>query len=76
MFLIVEEWFQQLPISVIVEHKVKHIWNHVDRVILMDYNGNIIADECPEIICVSLLLESQHDLERIPMLVDATHHIH
>lgn len=45
---LIELWEDQTV--VIVEHKVKHIWNHVDRVILMDYNGNIIADECPEII--------------------------
>ena len=28
----------------IVEHKVEHIWHHVDRVILMNYDGEIIAD--------------------------------
>ncbi|NWK84464.1 ATP-binding cassette domain-containing protein [Staphylococcus sp. GSSP0090] len=31
----------------IVEHKVEHIWQHVDRVILMNYDGAIIADASP-----------------------------
>lgn len=31
----------------IVEHKVEHIWQHVDRVILMNYDGAIIADATP-----------------------------
>lgn len=34
----------------IVEHKVEHIWEHVDRVILMNDNGEIIADNRPEVI--------------------------
>lgn len=34
----------------IVEHKVAHIWEHIDRVILFDYDGHIIADEQPQII--------------------------
>jgi energy-coupling factor transporter ATP-binding protein EcfA2 len=34
----------------IVEHKVAHIWEHIDRVILFDYDGNIIADEQPHTI--------------------------
>lgn len=32
---------------IIVEHKVEHIWDVVDRVILMDYYGTIIADDQP-----------------------------
>ena len=35
---------------IIVEHKVEHIWQHIDRVILFNYDGEIIADETPEII--------------------------
>lgn len=35
---------------IIVEHKVAHIWQHIDRVILFNYDGEIIADETPEII--------------------------
>ncbi|RIN31370.1 ABC transporter ATP-binding protein [Staphylococcus succinus] len=31
----------------IVEHKVEHIWQHIDRVLLFNYNGDIIADESP-----------------------------
>lgn len=31
----------------IVEHKVEHIWQHVDRVLLMNYEGQIIADDTP-----------------------------
>lgn len=31
----------------IVEHKVEHIWQHVDRVVLMNYDGAIIADAPP-----------------------------
>lgn len=34
----------------IVEHKVAHIWEYIDRVILFDYDAKIIADERPEII--------------------------
>ncbi|WP_412520096.1 ABC transporter ATP-binding protein [Staphylococcus simulans] len=34
----------------IVEHKVEHIWEHVDRVILMNHHGNIIADNTPDVI--------------------------
>ncbi|MCU5745625.1 energy-coupling factor ABC transporter ATP-binding protein [Staphylococcus sp. SQ8-PEA] len=33
---------------VIVEHKVEHIWEHIDRVILLNYNAEIIADDTPE----------------------------
>ena len=32
---------------VIVEHKVNHIWQHMDRVILLNYEGDIIADNTP-----------------------------
>ncbi|MEL0538436.1 ABC transporter ATP-binding protein [Staphylococcus debuckii] len=34
----------------IVEHKVEHIWEHIDRVILMNYGGEIIADDSPDVI--------------------------
>ncbi|MBF7019021.1 ABC transporter ATP-binding protein [Staphylococcus sp. 18_1_E_LY] len=40
----------------IVEHKVAHIWEHIDRVILFDYDGNIIADEQPQ----SILTNYEH----------------
>ncbi|MFF0674842.1 ABC transporter ATP-binding protein [Staphylococcus xylosus] len=33
---------------IIVEHKVNHIWQHMDRVILLNYEGDIIADNTPE----------------------------
>lgn len=33
---------------VIVEHKVNHIWQHMDRVILLNYEGDIIADNTPD----------------------------
>ncbi|RIP35682.1 ABC transporter ATP-binding protein [Staphylococcus gallinarum] len=33
---------------IIVEHKVEHIWQHIDRVILFNYDGEIIADATPE----------------------------
>lgn len=45
---LIELWENQTV--VIVEHKVNHIWQHVDRVILMDYAGNIIADANPDTI--------------------------
>ena len=32
----------------IVEHKVEHIWQHVDRVLLLNYDGEIVADDTPE----------------------------
>lgn len=44
----------------IVEHKVEHIWEFVDRVILMNYEGEIIADNTPDYIlqnCEALLSE-------------------
>ena len=28
---------------IIVEHKVAHIWQHIDRVILFNYDGEIIG---------------------------------
>ena len=43
-----------------VEHKVEHIWEHVDRVILLNYEGQIIADGTPDYIlnnCEHLLTE-------------------
>ena len=27
----------------IVEHKVEHIWQHVDRVLLLNYDGEIVC---------------------------------
>lgn len=33
---------------IIVEHKVDHIWQHMDRVILLNYEGDIIADNTPD----------------------------
>ena len=33
-----------------MEHKVEHIWEHIDRVILLNYNAEIIADDKPEAI--------------------------
>ncbi|MCG7338805.1 energy-coupling factor ABC transporter ATP-binding protein [Staphylococcus sp. ACRSN] len=35
---------------IIVEHKVNHVWQHIDRVILFNYDGEIIADETPQVI--------------------------
>ncbi|MBA1352587.1 MULTISPECIES: ABC transporter ATP-binding protein [Staphylococcus] len=32
---------------IIVEHKVEHIWQHIDRVILLNYDGVIIGDASP-----------------------------
>ncbi|MGN5884054.1 ABC transporter ATP-binding protein [Staphylococcus simulans] len=43
-----EMWQDQTVL--IVEHKVEHIWEHVDRVILMGHGGHIIADDTPEVI--------------------------
>lgn len=42
---------------VIVEHRVNHIWDMVDRVILMDAAGGITADGTPE-----QILQEQMDL--------------
>lgn len=52
---LIDLWQDQTVL--IVEHKVKHIWKHVDRVILMDYNGQIIADDTP-----STILQNYEDL--------------
>lgn len=55
---LIELWADQTVL--IVEHKVEHIWNHVDRVILMDYEGHIIADNTPDYVlthCEDLLTE-------------------
>ncbi|MDK7927323.1 MAG: ABC transporter ATP-binding protein [Staphylococcus simulans] len=41
-------WQEQTVL--IVEHKVEHIWEHVDRVILMNHQGEIIADDTPQVI--------------------------
>ncbi|MFW3590327.1 ABC transporter ATP-binding protein [Staphylococcus caprae] len=43
---LIELWDNQTVL--IVEHKVKHIWQHVDRVLLMNYEGQIIADDTPD----------------------------
>ena len=43
-----EMWQDQTVL--IVEHKVEHIWEHVDRVILMGHGGHIIADDTAEVI--------------------------
>ena len=32
---------------IIVEHKVEHIWQHIDRVILLNYDGVVIGDASP-----------------------------
>ena len=45
---LIQLWTDQTVL--IVEHKVEHIWHHVDRVILMNYDGEIIADNTPEYI--------------------------
>ncbi|EKU47748.1 ABC transporter ATP-binding protein [Staphylococcus massiliensis] len=42
---IIELWHDKTVL--IVEHKVEHIWQHVDRVILMNENGEIIKDDTP-----------------------------
>jgi len=39
-------WHDQTVL--IVEHKVEHIWQHIDRVILLNYDGAIIADDSPK----------------------------
>ncbi|MBU5271367.1 ABC transporter ATP-binding protein [Staphylococcus caprae] len=43
---LIELWDNQTVL--IVEHKVKHIWQHVNRVLLMNYEGQIIADDTPD----------------------------
>ena len=43
---LIELWDDQTVL--IVEHKVEHIWQHVDRVLLMNYEGEIIADGTPQ----------------------------
>lgn len=55
---LIQLWTDQTVL--IVEHKVEHIWEHVDRVILMNYEGQIIADGTPDYVlknCESLLTE-------------------
>ena len=44
--LIMEHWTNQTV--VIVEHKVNYIWNYVDRVIVMNENGEITHDSTPQ----------------------------
>lgn len=41
-------WHDQTVL--IVEHKVEHIWDNVDRVILINYDGKIVADDTPTVI--------------------------
>ncbi|GEQ00598.1 ABC transporter ATP-binding protein [Staphylococcus arlettae] len=41
----------------IVEHKVAHIWEHIDRVLLFNYEGKIIADAPPQ-----MMLQQYEDL--------------
>ncbi|UEX89481.1 ABC transporter ATP-binding protein [Staphylococcus ratti] len=43
--LLREIWKEQTVL--IVEHKVEHIWNYVDRVILMNHDGQIIQEGTP-----------------------------
>ena len=45
---LIQLWSDQTVL--IVEHKVEHIWEHVDRVILLNYEGQIIADGTPDYI--------------------------
>ncbi|MCH4402632.1 energy-coupling factor ABC transporter ATP-binding protein [Staphylococcus haemolyticus] len=55
---LIQLWSDQTVL--IVEHKVEYIWEHVDRVILMNYDGQIIADGTPDYVlknCESLLTE-------------------
>ncbi|EHJ08493.1 ABC transporter ATP-binding protein [Staphylococcus simiae] len=42
---LIDLWQDQTVI--IVEHKVDYIWDVVDRALLMDYDGSIIADDQP-----------------------------
>lgn len=43
---IIQLWEHQTVL--IVEHKVEHIWQHVDRVLLMNDKGEIIKDSTPD----------------------------
>lgn len=43
---IIQLWEHQTVL--IVEHKVEHIWQHVDRVLLMNDQGEIIKDSTPD----------------------------
>ena len=44
---------------IIVEHKVEQVWNYVDRVILMNYDGEVIASNTPN----QILLQFEEQLE-------------
>ncbi|MCU7556926.1 ABC transporter ATP-binding protein [Macrococcus capreoli] len=46
--LMIELWQDQTVL--IVEHKVSYIWEHVDRIILMNQSGEIVASDSPEVI--------------------------
>lgn len=43
--LLIELWEDQTVL--IVEHKVEHIWEHVDRIILIDEQGHIVTSGQP-----------------------------
>lgn len=46
--LLKDLWADQTVL--IVEHKVAHVWDYVDRVILMDHHGRIIQQGTPDMI--------------------------
>ena len=46
--LLKDLWADQTVL--IVEHKVAHVWDYVDRVILMDHHGQIIQQGTPDMI--------------------------
>ena len=45
---------------VIVEHKLDQVWDLVDRVVMLDSNGSIIADDSPQ----SILLNNHQELQK------------
>ena len=55
---LIQLWSDQTVL--IVEHKVEHIWEHVDRVILMNYEGQIIADGTPDYVLKIAKVYSQN----------------
>lgn len=44
----VEELSQDKTV-IIVEHKIEHVWNWVDRVVMLNDQGEVIADQTPEL---------------------------
>ncbi len=56
IYQLIKQNSEDQTVVIITNYKVKHIWNHVDRVILMDYNGTVITNECPEIITKNIHL--------------------